>query len=48
MGRIVDVFPGKDGLVRTVVRAKNSVYRRPVAKICLLEAAEKPNVIKDG
>ena len=41
MGRIVDVFPGNDGLVRTVdVRAKNSVYRRPVAKICLLEAAD--------
>ncbi|XP_028416322.1 uncharacterized protein LOC114540241 [Dendronephthya gigantea] len=41
MGRIVDVFPGPDGRVRTIdVRSKNSVYRRPVAKVCLLEAAD--------
>ena len=42
MARVVDVYPGADGLVRTVdVRAKNSVYRRPAAKICLLEAADE-------
>ena len=35
---IVDTFPGKDGLVRSVrVKTKNSVLVRPVNKLCLLE-----------
>ena len=44
MGRIVDVFPGPDGRVRTInLRPKNPIKRRPVAKVCLLEAAETHN-----
>ena len=38
IGRVTNVFPGSDGLVRSVeVRAKESTYRRPITKICLLE-----------
>ena len=45
LGKIVGVYPGADQLVRTVdARARNSVYRRPVTKICLLEAAEDGSV----
>jgi hypothetical protein len=45
-GRVKNVFPGKDGLVRVVdiVLANGHVYRRPVAKLCVLDvnAAYKP------
>ena len=38
IGRVTNMFPGSDGLVRSVqVRAKGSPYRRPITKICLLE-----------
>ena len=38
IGRVTNVFPGSDGLVRSVeVRAKESTYRRPITKICFLE-----------
>ena len=38
IARIVDTFPGKDGLVRSVqVKTKNSILVRPVNKLCLLE-----------
>lgn len=37
LGRIVNVFPGKDKLVRVVeVQCKGSVLRRPIHKLCLL------------
>ena len=36
--RVTNVFPGSDGLVRSVeVRAKESTYRRPISKISLLK-----------
>lgn len=36
--QVTNVFPGSDGLVRSVeVRAKESTYMRPITKICLLE-----------
>lgn len=39
MGRISKVFPGKDGLVRSVeIKTKHSVVIRPIHKICLLES----------
>ena len=39
MGRVIQTFPGKDGLVRTAqVRTSWSILTRPVAKLCLLEA----------
>ena len=41
-GRVIRTFPGADGVVRSaVVKNKNGEYRRPVAKLCLLEAASE-------
>ena len=38
LGRIVQVFPGPDGHVRTAdVRVKGSILRRPIVKLCPLE-----------
>ena len=38
-GRVIQTFPGKDGLARTAqVRTSWSILTRPVAKLCLLEA----------
>ena len=38
IARVIDTFPGKDGLVRTVqVKTRNSVLVRPISKLCLLE-----------
>jgi Family of unknown function (DUF5641) len=37
-GIISSVFPGRDGQVRVVdVKTADSLYRRPVAKICILD-----------
>lgn len=37
MGRVLEVFPDKNGLVRSVrVQTKTSVLERPVTKLCLL------------
>lgn len=37
LGRIVKVFPGKDGLVRSVeVRTEYSHFKRPIGQVCLL------------
>jgi hypothetical protein len=39
IGRVVKVFAGADGVVRSAtVKNKDGEYRRPVAKLCLLEA----------
>ena len=39
--RVLEVFPGDDGLVRTVkVKTQSTTLVRPIAKICLLETAE--------
>jgi len=41
LGRIIEVYPGDDGLVRSVrVRTAASTLSRPITKICLLEAVE--------
>ena len=40
MGRIVQVFPGPDGHIRTAdVRVKGSVLRRPIVKLCPIECS---------
>ncbi len=40
LGRITEVFPGKDGLVRVVrVKTKDGEYLRPVHRLCSLEYA---------
>ena len=38
MGRIVQTYPGKDGLVRSAqIKTSSSILTRPVTKLCLLE-----------
>jgi len=37
-GRIIEVYPGKDGQVRTVlVKTASGTYKRPAVKICVLD-----------
>ena len=37
LGRMIDIFPGKDGIVRVVkVKKKDGLYVRPVAKLSIL------------
>ena len=44
LGRIVSSHPGRDGLVRAVtVHTQHGEYKRPIAKLSLLEEAEKWN-----
>ena len=41
LGRVVEAYPGEDGLVRAVrVKAKNKEYLRPVHHLCPLEYPE--------
>ena len=41
MGRVVDVHPSKDGLVRSVsLKVRGSVLKRPIHKTVLLLAAD--------
>ena len=38
LGRILEVYPGKDGRVRTIkLQVGNKQYSRPIVKVCLLE-----------
>jgi hypothetical protein len=38
LGRVLEVFEGRDGRVRTVsVKTRNGVFRRPACKLCFLE-----------
>lgn len=40
LGRIVEVFPGADGVVRVAtVRTKNGTFKRPLVKLCPLPAS---------
>ena len=42
LGRVVKTSPGDDGLIRTVeVQTTQGTFKRPVAKLCLLEEAER-------
>ena len=37
-GRVLEVYPGPDGMVRTVkVKTKDSIFIRPIQELCLLE-----------
>lgn len=48
MGRIIDVHPGKDDLVRVAtVRTESSTLKRPIVKLCLLPVAvsEEPDTV---
>jgi hypothetical protein len=39
LGRITEVHPGKDGLIRVVkVKVGESIYERPVHRLCPLES----------
>ena len=38
LGRVLETYPGADGLGKTVkVKTKDAVYVRPIQKLCLLE-----------
>mgnify|MGYP002804517171 CR=1 FL=1 len=40
-GRILQVFPGDDGIVRNVeVKTAAGTYKRPVTKVCVIYPAE--------
>ena len=40
-GRVTQVIPGPDGIVRTArVKTKDNEYDRPVAKLCLLNTTD--------
>ena len=42
LGRVMEVYPGEDGLVRVVrVKSKNREYLRPVHRLCPLEYVEE-------
>lgn len=41
LGRIMTVFPGKEGFVWSAeVKTKHSTLHRPIRKLCLLEASD--------
>ena len=41
LARVLEVYPGDDGLVRSVkVKTRSTTLVRPVTKLCLLEAAQ--------
>ena len=41
MGRIIEVYPGRDGVVRSIkLKTSNGELSRPSALLCLLEAAD--------
>lgn len=41
LSRVIEAYPGDDGLVRVVkVKAKNKEYLRPVHRLCPLEYVE--------
>jgi len=42
LGRVTKVYPGLDGVVRSVtIKTENSELERPVVKLCVLNRAEK-------
>jgi hypothetical protein len=41
LGRVSEVYPGPDGVVQSaLVKTADSEFKRPIAKMCLLEAAD--------
>ena len=43
MGVVVELYPGRDGIVRAVsVRTTRGVFKRAVQKLCSLEIVEEP------
>ena len=41
LGRIIETFPGIDGIIRSVkVKTPNNEYIRPVSKLCVLEMSQ--------
>ena len=42
LGRVIQVYPGRDGRVRSAaIKTKNSELHRPIRKLCLLEASDQ-------
>ena len=49
LGRVLEVFAGTDGLVRSVVvKTIRGIFARPIVKICLLEGVDlNDDVVSD-
>ena len=44
LGKVTEVYPSKDGLVRVVqVKTEDGLYTRPIHRLCLLEKAPETN-----
>jgi hypothetical protein len=44
MGRVLDVFPGDDGIIRVVsLKTASGEIKRPITKLCLLPVNDEPN-----
>ena len=42
LGRITEVFPGRDGRIRSArIRTATGEFHRPISQICLLEGDNK-------
>lgn len=40
LGRVLEVYPDKEGLVRQVEnKVGDKIFKRPIVKLCLLESA---------
>ena len=43
-GRVIDVYPGRDGLVRVVkIRTDEGDFKRPIRRVCVLPTQEEIN-----
>jgi hypothetical protein len=41
LGRVTEVFPGKDGKIRTAaIKTKNGIVIRPIQRLCILESGK--------
>lgn len=48
IGRITELYPGKDGLVRNVrIKTQRGEYTRPVTKCCYLPVEARAGPVED-
>lgn len=48
MGKIIEVFPGDDNLIRVVnVKTANSIMKRPIHKLCVLPVKDENQTEKE-
>lgn len=48
MGKIIEVFPGEDKLIRVVnIKTQNGIFKRPIHKLCILPVKDENKTGKD-